>query len=145
VTAAGGALCAVSPTLALGCAGAVIFGLGNGIGLVCNMTLIQQVVSDARRGQIFAVLGSLVQAFTPVGTLAAGPITEAVGPRAMWGISAVLLVVGFFNAVLLSAVRSRATARAKATPLPAPGAGVDSPADPLDRVATLLDEVDRTR
>jgi len=150
VTAAGVAICAVSPTLALGCAGAVIFGIGNGIGLVCNMTLIQQVVSDDRRGQIFAVLGSLVQTFTLVGTLAAGPITEAVGPRAMWGISAVLLLVGFLNAVLLSAVRARSGARRGRTPtvppLPiAPGAGADSPADPLDRLATLLDEVDRTR
>ena len=65
------------------------------------MTLIQQVVSDDRRGQIFAVLGSLVQTFTLVGTLAAGPITEAVGPRLMWGISAALLVVGFLNTVVL--------------------------------------------
>ncbi len=73
VTAAGVAICAVSPNLAIGCVGAVIFGVGNGIGLVCNVTLIQQVVSDERRGQIFAVLGSLVQTFTLIGTLAAGP------------------------------------------------------------------------
>ena len=88
ITAAGVAICAVSPNLAIGCVGAVIFGIGNGIGLVCNVTLIQQVVSDDRRGQIFAVLGSLVQMFTLIGTLAAGPITVAVGPRMMWGISA---------------------------------------------------------
>ena len=70
ITAAGVALCAVSPGLALGCVGAVIFGIGNGIGLVCNITLIQQTVSDDRRGQIFAVLGSLVQTFTLIGVLA---------------------------------------------------------------------------
>src|SRR4029079_10132262 len=97
VTAAGVAICAISPNLAIGCIGAVIFGIGNGIGLVCNMTLIQQVVSDERRGQVFALLGSLVQPFTLIGTLAAGPMTEAVGPRLMWGISAALLVVGFLN------------------------------------------------
>ncbi len=102
VTAAGAALCAVSPGLALGCVGAVIFGIGNGIGLVCNMTLIQQVVGDDRRGQIFAVLGSLVQMFTLVGTLVAGPVTVAVGPRWMWGISAGLLVLGYVNAVVLA-------------------------------------------
>ena len=61
------------------------------------MTLIQQVVSDERRGQVFAVLGSLVQTFTLIGTLAAGPLTETVGPRLMWGISAGLLVLGFVN------------------------------------------------
>ena len=105
VTAAGVAICAVSPNLAIGCVGAVIFGIGNGVGLVCNVTLIQQVVSDDRRGQIFAVLGSLVQTFTLVGTLAAGPLTEAVGPRLMWGISAALLVLGYLNAVVVSALR----------------------------------------
>ncbi len=105
VTAAGVAVCAVSPGLVIGCIGAVAFGIGNGIGLVCNVTLIQRVVSDDRRGQIFAVLGSLVQTFTLVGTLAAGPITEAVGPRLMWGISAALLIAGFLNAVLVAAVR----------------------------------------
>jgi MFS family permease len=146
VTAAGVALCAVSPTLWLGCVGAVLFGIGNGIGLVCNMTLIQQVVSDNRRGQIFAVLGSLVQTFTLIGTLAAGPITEAIGPRLMWGISAALLVVGFLNAVVLSAVRrSKSAARLPAPALPPVDVGGDSPADPLDRLAALLEEVDRTR
>jgi MFS family permease len=144
VTAAGVALCAVSPTLALGCVGAVLFGIGNGIGLVCNMTLIQQVVSDERRGQIFAVLGSLVQTFTLIGTLAAGPITEAIGPRLMWAISAALLVVGFVNAVLLSAVRrSKSAARLPGPVLPPVDVGGDSPADPLDRLAALLEEVDR--
>jgi MFS family permease len=145
VTAAGVAICAVSPNLAIGCAGAVLFGIGNGIGLVCNMTLIQQVVSDERRGQIFAVLGSLVQTFTLIGTLAAGPITEAVGPRMMWAISAALLVIGFLNAVVLSAVRrSGAAARLPTAPLPA-DVGGNSPADPLDRLAALLEEVDRAR
>ena len=64
VTAAGVVICAVSPGLVVGCVGAVIYGVGNGVGLVCNVTLIQQTVPDERRGQIFAVLGSLVQTFT---------------------------------------------------------------------------------
>ena len=84
-------ICAVSPGLAIGCVGAVIYGVGNGVGLVCNVTLIQQVVPDARRGQIFAVLGSLVQTFTLLGLLAAGPVTDAIGPRLTWGVSAGLL------------------------------------------------------
>jgi len=118
VTALGVAICAVSPNLAIGCVGALIFGIGNGIGLVCNMTLIQQVVSDERRGQVFAVLGSLVQTFTLIGTLAAGPLTESVGPRLMWGISAGLLVIGFLNTVLLSAVRRSKDLRAQPPPAP---------------------------
>ncbi len=147
VTAAGVAICAVSPNLAIGCVGAFIFGVGNGIGLVCNITLIQQVVTDERRGQIFAVLGSLVQTFTLIGTLAAGPVTVAIGPRLTWGISAVLLVVGFLNAVILSAVRrSRGLRTPTGTPEPPSieGAGA-SPANPFERISALLDEVDRAR
>jgi MFS family permease len=148
VTAAGVAICAVSPNLAIGCVGAVIFGMGNGIGLVCNVTLIQQVVSDDRRGQIFAVLGSLVQTFTLIGTLAAGPVTEAVGPRMMWGISAALLVAGYVNAVVVSAVRRSGGATPEEAPamhLPSIEAGGESPANAFERIATLLDEVERAR
>ena len=116
ITAAGVGICAVSPNLAIGCVGAVIFGMGNGIGLVCNMTLIQQVVSDDRRGQVFAVLGSLVQTFMLIGTLAAGPVTVAIGPRLMWGISAALLVVGYLNTIVLAAVRRSKEIKASGLP-----------------------------
>ena len=146
ITAAGVAICAVSPNLAIGCIGALIFGVGNGIGLVCNVTLIQQVVSDDRRGQIFAVLGSLVQMFTLIGTLAAGPITVAVGPRMMWGISAALLVIGYLDAVIVSALR-----RSRDTDVPlAPvdlmpfEVGSEIPGSGFSRIASLLDEVERT-
>jgi MFS family permease len=147
ITAAGVAVCAVSPNLAIGCVGAIIFGIGNGVGLVCNVTLIQQVVSDDRRGQIFAVLGSLVQMFTLIGTLAAGPITVAVGPRTMWGISAALLVIGYLNAVVVSALRrsnpsGRASAPVDRMPLEV---GSEIPGTGLSRIASLLDEVERTR
>ena len=121
--------------------------MGNGIGLVCNVTLIQQVVSDERRGQIFAVLGSLVQTFTLIGTLAAGPITVAVGPRLMWGISAALLVMGYVNAVVVSALRrsSNPDAPAVAVDLLPLEAGSEIPGSGFTRLATLLDEVERTR
>lgn len=147
ITAAGVTICAVSPNLAIGCVGAVIFGIGNGIGLVCNMTLIQQVVSDDRRGQVFAVLGSLVQTFTLIGTLAAGPVTVAIGPRLMWGISAALLVVGYVNTIVLAAVRRSKDLNAAALPTTVPRieAGGESPANAFERIATLLDEVERAR
>jgi MFS family permease len=127
--------------------------VGNGVGLVCNVTLIQQVVSDERRGQTFAVLGSLVQTFTLLGTLAAGPITDAVGPRLMWGISAVLLVIGYFNAVIVSSLRRPpAVSDGPATAVDMRPLGVGSeipgseiPGSGFTRLATLLDEVERTR
>ena len=116
ITAAGVAVCALSPGLAIGCVGAVIYGVGNGVGLVCNVTLIQQIVPDERRGQIFAVLGSLVQTFTLLGTLAAGPITEAIGPRLTWGISAGLLIIGYLNAVARHVDPDTARARQRREP-----------------------------
>ena len=147
VTAVGVAICAVSPNLAIGCVGALIFGIGNGIGLVCNVTLIQQVVSDDRRGQIFAVLGSLVQTFTLVGTLAAGPVTEAVGPRLMWGISAALLLFGYVNAVVVSALRNTREPGKHELPIVIQPieAGGETPGGAFERIATLMDEVERTR
>jgi len=148
VTAAGVAICAVSPGLALGCVGSVIYGVGNGVGLVCNVTLIQQVVPDARRGQIFAVLGSLVQTFTLFGLLAAGPLTAAIGPRPMWVVSAGLLAVGYVNAVVVTSLRTRRERRDGATEVFEPAAGVTSNGDargrPLERITTLLDEIDST-
>lgn len=150
VTAAGVAICAISPGLALGCVGAVLFGMGNGIGLVCNVTLIQQVVSDDRRGQIFAVLGSLVQTFTLIGTLVAGPVTETLGPRLTWALSAVLLVIGYLNAVLVTTVRARRDRREGVVPPATPdlvptSAGGESPGSSFERIATLLDEIELTR
>ena len=121
--------------------------MGNGIGLVCNVTLIQQVVPDQRRGQIFAVLGSLVQTFTLIGTLAAGPITESVGPRLMWGISAALLVIGYVNAVVVSALRRPNDQDAPDAPMDLPPieAGGETPGSAFERIATLLAEVERAR
>jgi MFS family permease len=147
ITAVGVAICAVSPGIVLGCVGAVIFGAGNGIGLVCNITLIQQVVSDDRRGQIFAVLGSLVQTFTLLGTLAAGPLTDLLGPRPIWGLSAGLLVVGYMNAVVVTGLQARRDRRSAALGTP------PEPATPVttatmtsfDRIAMLMDEVELTR
>ncbi|MSO95404.1 MAG: MFS transporter [Thermoleophilia bacterium] len=147
ITAAGVTICAVSPNLTLGCVGAALFGVGNGIGLVCNVTLIQQVVADDRRGQIFAVLGSLVQMFTLIGTLAAGPLTMTVGPRMVWGISAALLVIGYLNTIVISALR-RSNGVEPASPtfvLPSIEAGGETPGNAFNRIATLLDEVERTR
>jgi MFS family permease len=149
VTAAGVVVCALSPGLAIGCAGAVAYGVGNGVGLVCNITLIQKMVPDERRGQIFAVLGSLVRTFTLVGTLAAGPIIVAIGPRLTWGASAALLTVGYVNAVAVTSLSARRERRAGTGTPPArtvsPTSNGHARATPIERIGSLLDEIDRTR
>jgi MFS family permease len=109
-------VCAAAPDIVVGCVGSVIYGIGNGVGLVCNVTLIQRVVPDARRGQIFAVLGSLVMTFTLVGTLAAGPVTEALGARLTWTVAGAILVVGWLNSVILTRRRGIAEPEAPAGP-----------------------------
>ena len=143
ITAAGVALCAVSPNLAIGCIGAVTFGIGNGIGLVCNMTLIQQVVSDDRRGQIFAVLGSLVQTFTLVGTLAGRPDHGGGRPAADVGHQCRAPRGGFLNAVIVSAVRRTRRDQPTAGVIVPIEAGGETPGAAFERIATLLDEVER--
>jgi predicted MFS family arabinose efflux permease len=152
VTAAGVIVCAVSPGLTIGCVGALVYGVGNGVGLVCNVTLIQQVVPDNRRGQIFAVLGSLVQTFTLLGTLAAGPVTAAIGPRLTWGISAGLLVLGYVNAVFVTSFRDRRLETGLASLEPEPEQAVPAASSnghaggkPLDRIGALMNEIEQTR
>ncbi len=149
VTAAGVIVCAVSPGLAIGCAGALVYGVGNGVGLVCNVTLIQQVVPDNRRGHIFAVLGSLVQTFTLLGTLAAGPVTAAIGPRLTWGISAGLLILGYLNAVIVTSFRGRNLQAGLPTGEPEDVAAASSNGHdrgkPLDRIGALMNEIEQAR
>jgi len=146
VTAAGVVVCAVSPGLTIGCVGALVYGVGNGVGLVCNVTLIQQVVPDNRRGQIFAVLGSLVQTFTLLGTLAAGPVTAAIGPRLTWGISAGLLIIGYLNAVIVTRYRGKLPATvAEPEPAVPVSSNGHAPEKPLERIGALMNEIDRTR
>jgi MFS family permease len=148
VTAGGVLMCALSPGLAIGCIGGVIYGVGNGVGLVCNVTLIQQVVPDVRRGQIFAVLGSLVQTFTLLGLVAAGPLTDAIGPRFVFTGSAALLALGYLNAVVVTSLRARRKLRQADGGLdelvPASSNG-HARERPLERISALLSEIDQTR
>ena len=147
VTAAGVVVCAVSPGLTIGCVGALVYGVGNGVGLVCNVTLIQQVVPDYRRGQIFAVLGSLVQTFTLLGTLAAGPVTAAIGPRLTWGISAGLLILGYVNAVFVTSFRGRSLeaglTAAEAEPVVPVSSNGHARGKPLERIGALMNEIEQ--
>jgi MFS family permease len=99
VLAGGIGLCAISPGIVLGSIGAVIYGIGNGVGLVCNVTLIQQTVEDRMRGRTFAFLGTLVQISMLAGMLVAGPFTDRFGPRWTWAACSVILVFAALNAV----------------------------------------------
>ncbi len=99
VLAAGIGLCAISPGVVVGSVGAVVYGIGNGVGLVCNVTLIQEAVEDRMRGRTFAFLGTLVQLSLLAGMVASGPFTDRYGPRWTWAAAAVVLALAAMNAV----------------------------------------------
>src|SRR5215210_1851854 len=90
LVAVGMTAAALSPNVwvAAGCVAFV--GAGNGAAVVCNALLVQRGAPDALRGRAFTVLMSSNYVVLGLGMLAAGPVTNAVGPRAVWGVAAVL-------------------------------------------------------
>jgi MFS family permease len=114
VLSVGIAACAVSPGVEIGSVGAVIYGIGNGVGLVCNVTLIQEAVEDRMRGRIFAFLGTLVQISLLVGMVVSGPFTDRYGPRWTWAACSVILALAALNAVRVTLRERRRFADAPA-------------------------------
>jgi MFS family permease len=94
----------------------VIAGFGNGSALVCNAVLIQRGVSDSLRGRAFTLAMSASFAALGLGMVASGPLTDALGPRDVWGIAAMLLLA----AAPLSLVLTRGVALAPTPPTPDP-------------------------
>jgi MFS family permease len=94
----------------------VVAGFGNGSALVCNAVLIQRGVPDALRGRAFTLAMSASFAALGLGMVASGPLTDAIGPREVWGIAAVLLLA----AAPLSLALTRGVALSRATPGPDP-------------------------
>jgi MFS family permease len=89
---------AVSPGVWIAAAFVAVVGVGNGAAVVCNALLVQRGVPDELRGRAFTVLMSLNYAVLGLGMIAAGPITDALGARAVWaiggGLSALAAVIG---------------------------------------------------
>ncbi len=79
---------AVSPSVWLAAASLVVVGFGNGVAVVCNSLFVQRGAPDAMRGRVFTVLMSSNYAVLGLTMAAAGPLTDAIGPRWVWGIAA---------------------------------------------------------
>jgi MFS family permease len=90
--AAGFGAAAVAPRLWLALPAVVVGGFGNGIASVCNPLLVQQGVADRARGRVFTVVMSVNFVFMGLGMAVAGPLTDAVGPRWVWGGAALLFL-----------------------------------------------------
>ncbi|HSC91787.1 MAG TPA: MFS transporter [Gaiellaceae bacterium] len=91
--AVGFALAAVSPSVwaALPCV--IVSGIGNGAASVCNPLLVQTGAPDRVRGRAFTVVMSVNFAVLGLGMAVAGPLTDAVGPRWLWGGAAAVFAV----------------------------------------------------
>jgi MFS family permease len=83
----GFAAAAVSPTVWVAAAFVVAAAAGNGGALVCNVLLVQRGAPDRLRGRAFTLIMSTNYALLGLGMAVAGPLTDAVGGRWMWGIA----------------------------------------------------------
>jgi MFS family permease len=83
---------AIAPGLWLALPAVAVAGLGNGVATVCNPLLVQRGVPDHVRGRVFTVVMSINLFFFGVGMIVAGPLTDAVGPRWVWGGAAALIL-----------------------------------------------------
>jgi predicted MFS family arabinose efflux permease len=98
---------AAAPNVWVAAVCVVFVGIGNGTAVVCNALLIQRGAPDELRGRAFTVLMSSNYVVLGLGMIAAGPLTDALGPRAIWalagGLCAVAAAVGLAMARGVSA------------------------------------------
>jgi MFS family permease len=99
MTAIGIGGAAIAPSVWVAAAFVVILGFGNGAAVVCNALLVQRGVPDQVRGRAFTLIMSSNYALLGLGMVVAGPLTDLVGPRWLWGsaalVAAVAAVLGF--------------------------------------------------
>jgi MFS family permease len=90
----GFAAAAVSPTVWVAAAFVVVAAAGNGGALVCNVLLVQRGAPDRLRGRAFTLIMSSNYALLGLGMAIAGPLTDVVGPRWMWGVAGAIFLAG---------------------------------------------------
>jgi len=84
---------ALSPSIWVAAAFAVVFGIGNGGAVVSNALLVQRGAPDRLRGRAFTVLMASTQVCVGIGLIVAGRLTDAFGARWVWGYAAVIALV----------------------------------------------------
>src|SRR5438128_8643230 len=83
--AVGVAAAAVAPNVWVSLPCFVLAGIGNGTAVVCNSLLVQRGAPDTIRGRVFTVIMSVNYAVYGLGFVVAGPLTDRVGPRWVFG------------------------------------------------------------
>ena len=92
---------AVAPNVWVAALVVIAAGAGNGVAVITNALLVQRGAPDRLRGRAFTVVMSVGYAVLGLGMVVAGPLTNAIGARAVWGISAGLAALGAFAGYVL--------------------------------------------
>jgi MFS family permease len=92
---------AVAPNVWVAALVVIAAGAGNGVAVVTNALLVQRGAPDRLRGRAFTVVMSVGYAVLGLGMVVAGPLTNAIGARAVWGISAGLTALGALVGLVL--------------------------------------------
>jgi MFS family permease len=123
--AAGVAAAATAQSIVVAAPCVVVSGFGNGIATVCNPYLVQVGAPDELRGRAFTVIMSVNAIALGAGMALAGPFTDAVGARWVWGTAACLyLVAAAIGVVLARGIRAPKLVEEQE---PAPIVGVAAP------------------
>lgn len=93
VFAIGFGCAAVAPNVWVGMAAMVVAGVGNGGAVVANITFVQRGAPDQVRGRAFTLLISANYAVLGISFVIAGPLTNAVGARWVYGCAAATILV----------------------------------------------------
>ena len=100
---------ALAPSIWVAAAALVLAGFGNGLAFPMTVLIVQRYTVDRLRGRAFTVIISAHNALLGLAMVAAGALTEYVGPRWTYGFAAALLVTGSLTAyVLTRGLRGRA-------------------------------------
>jgi MFS family permease len=100
--AAGTTAAAVAPNVWLAALAMIASGFGNGLAFPMTVLIVQQHTSDRLRGRAFTVIISAHNALLGIALVAAGELTNAVGPRWTYGVAGVLTAAGGVTAYALS-------------------------------------------
>ena len=83
---------ALAPNVWVGACALFVYGLGNGVAVVLNITLVQRGAPDAIRGRALTAIIAVNFAVLLATFLVAGPLTDVAGARIVYAISAAALV-----------------------------------------------------
>ena len=91
--AAGWFMIALAPWFALVLVGSALAAGIDSIGTVAGYSLIQTRVADATRGRVFAAQATAGLSINMVGFLLVGPLVQALGPKAVYGLGGAFALI----------------------------------------------------